>query len=525
MTRTLGPAWIASAALAALAVGLATTLLASGEAGPLVLATIAVAVLAAVLALAAAPLALAPGEALRASLAPGASGWGLERNDFWGGLARDIARLAEPAAPPPDPFLEMRRLAANLELTLRQTGEEIAAARRSVADAAGAIGEAALAGGRLAAVAGDAERRLADAAGAAGAVSEALAALPRHAGLLEAAAERTLAASRSVTDAAAAVSGLREPSAGEVALREAIARGAEQARRLEAAMPLLLEAVARLPAAAASEERLSAIAGALSGCAAAVSAGLARLDGAAERVERAASSIAVPDIAPALDAAAARLDAVRAELVAAGRSAVEAAVTRVCDVVEVAALDAGWRAGDAASSAVGHVEASARALAESAAGERARMEDRFAALAGGLAAAEADIERRAAEALARLEGPLTAHEAALGGIAVRLDAASAELAAALADDTARTRAAGLVAEAEALIARLEAAVTAIAKPRAAIAVEGEEALSSVAERLLADLSEEVGDGEAAVGSLDETIGETIRRLQSIAGAIAARAAA
>jgi hypothetical protein len=521
----LGPAWIASAALAPLAVGLAAFLVAAGTAEPLVLAAIAVAVLAAVLALAAAPLALAPGEALRAALASGAPSWGLDRQDFWGGLARDIARLAEPAPPPPDPFLEMRRLAANLELTLRQTGEELALARRSVADAAGAIGDAAGAGSRLAAVAADAERQLADAAGAAASVCDALAALPGHAGLIETAAERTLEAARSVTDAAAEAAALRKPSAEDAALREAVARGAEQARRLEAAMPLLLEGVARLPAAAASEERLSSIADALAGGAASLSDGLARLDGAAERVARAASSIAIPDIAPALDAAAARLEAVRGELVAAGRSAVEAAVTRVCDVAEVVALDAGWRAGDAAASAVGRLEASARALAEDAAGERGRMEDRFAALTGALAAAEADIERRAAEAIARLEVPLAAHEATLGGIAVRLDAASAELAAALADDTARSPAAGLAQEAEALISRLEAAVTTLAKPRAAIAVEGEEPLASVAERLLAELSEEGGDEPVLLGSLDETISETIRRLQSVAGAIAARAAA
>jgi hypothetical protein len=521
MMRTVGPAWLGSAALAALAVGLAAFQLAAGVAEPFVLATVAVAVLAAVLALAAAPLALAPGEALRASLASGAPRWGLERRDFWGGLARDIASLAEPATPPPDPFLEMRRIAANLELTLRQTGEELAAARRSVADAAGAIGDAASAGGRLAELASDAERRLADAAVAAVAVSDALAALPGHAGLIETAAERTLAASRSAADAAADVSALREPSAEEAALREAVARGAEQARRLEAAMPLLLEAVGRLPAAAASEERLSAIADALSGCAASVSERLARLDGATERVEHAASSIAVPDIMPVLDAAAARLEAVRVELVAAGRLAVEAAVTRVSDVAEVVALDAGWRAGDASASAVAQVEASARALAESAAGERGRLEERYAALAGALAAAEADIERRAAEALARLERPLAAHEAALGGIAVRLDAASAELAAALADDTARSQAAGLAAEAGTLIERLEAAVTALARPRHSIAVAGEEPLASVAERLLAELSEEGGEEPALLGSLDETI----RRLQSVAGAIAARGTA
>jgi len=473
MIRTLGATWIAAAAIAAVAAGLAIFHLASATAEPIAIAAIAASIVAAVLALVAAPLALAPGEALRASLEQGASGWGTARRDLWGRLAREIARLAEPASPPPDPFLEMRRLAANLELTLRETGEEMGVARRAVAEAAQSIIEAARVSGRLAAAAESTEQRLASAAAAAAAASGALAPLPGYASVIEAASHRTVAAASAVTEALAELMARREPSPAEAALREALARGADQARRLEAVMPLLLEAISRLPSAAASGERLAALAESLGASAALLADGLARLDAASARVESAASSLVVPDFAALLEAEAARHAALREEVVAAAGLAVETAVTRLADVSEVIAIDAVWRAGDAAAAAVARVEACARSLAEAAATEHSEQEARLSSLAGGLAATSETLERR-------------------------------------------------VAEAEGLIARLEAATATRSLPREAIEVAGEEPLSSVAARLLAELSETHEEGAAV---LSDGADWSDDRLRTVAGAIAARALA
>ena len=79
--------------------------------------------------------------------------------------------------------------------------------------------------------------------------------------------------------------------------------------------------------------------------------------------------------------------------------------------------------------------------------------------------------------------------------------------------------------AEALLARYEAAgaifeeAAAAAAPRA-LAVNGDEPIDSVAERLLAEL----GDGEegAEPPVLLQSLDETIRQLRSVAGAIAQR---
>jgi hypothetical protein len=518
MIRTLGPVWLVSAALSAVAVGMAAFHLAGGGAEPFVLGSIGVALLAAVGALAAAPLALSPGEALRASLSRGSDPWGLCRSDFWGDLARAIARAAEPAVLPPDPFLEMRRLAANLELTLRQTGEELAAVRASVGEAARGVDAAAAAGERLAAAAGAAERRLAEVSARGAEAHTALVTFPERIAALEAASGRAAEAAAAIAEAADAVERLRAPSAAEDALREAARRGAEQARRLEAAMPLLVEAVARLPAAAASEARLAGIAGSLSQSVTAFSEALARLDGAAERVEQAAAAIVPPDIAPALADAAAKVEEVRASLVSAGREAVENAVTRLSDIAEVTALDAAWRAGARAEAAAARIEASAEALSAAAAEERDAAA-RLAALSDAAASAGEALDRRAAEAAARIEAPLAGHAEALGGIVARLDAAAAALSAALADDGPQGRAAAILDDADQLLRRLEDAVAALTRPRVAVAVEGEEPISSVAERLLSELAGD--DAPAVVGSLDETI----RRLQTVAGAIAARSVA
>lgn len=482
MIRSLGTAWFLSAALAAVAAVAAAWLVAAGEAEPAVVATLGIAFAACVLALAAAPLALAPGEALRASLGRGEVRWGTGRGDLWGELAREIARAMEPVAPLPDPFLEMRRIAADLEVTLHQTGEDLAVARASVGEATRGILSAAEAGERLAAAAGEAERRLAGVSTRSAAAEAALVAFPERIGAIDAASDRAIAAAAAIVEAAEAAVRLRAPSAEEEALRAAVARGAEQARRLEAAMPLLVEAIDRLPAAAASEARLSGIVEALSGVAATFGDSLVRLDGLAQRVEEAATSLAPHDIAPAISAAIARIDAAREGLVAAGLGAFDQAVTRLCDIAEVTALDAAWRAGERAEAAVARIEAAAAA-------EREESAARIASLSEAQRDAEGALQRRAAETLARIEAALAGHRVALDGLVVRLDAVGAALAHSVADDSVLTRAAALLGEAEGLVRRLEDSVAALARANAAITVDGDAPIPSVAARLLAQLSD------------------------------------
>ncbi|WP_158639341.1 hypothetical protein, partial [Elioraea rosea] len=315
---------------------------------------------AALLALVSGPLALAPAEALSASLAaraPGAAPWGTQRGDLWGRLAREIEAATVPPPPPPaqpDQGIEFRRLAANLELTLRQTGEELHAVRGAIGAAATTLEGAAIAGEKLAEVAGEASRQLAEAVQRTDDATGALAVLPalasEQARTIEAAAARTLAAAEALEQAAlradapdepepVAEPPPEEPSEAERAMHEAIARGADQARRMEAVMPLLLEAIGRLPAAATSQDRLAATAEALEQAAAALADGVDRIGGAV-------AGLAVPDLSAPLAAAVATLED---RLVEAARDAADAAATRLCDIAELVSLEAGWRAGDAAA--------------------------------------------------------------------------------------------------------------------------------------------------------------------------------
>lgn len=522
MIRTLGAAWAAASVATAAAFAATAWLVATAGLPPLALGVVALALGAALLALVSGPLALAPAETLSASLAgraPGAAPWGTQRGDLWGRLAREIEAATAPPPPPPaqpDRGIEFRRLAANLELTLRQTGEELHAVRSAIGAAATTLEGAAIAGGKLAEVAGEASRQLAEAVQRTDDATGALAVLPalasEQARTIEAAAARTLAAAEALEQAALGVDeqdgpetvaeppAPQEPSEAERAMHEAIARGADQARRMEAVMPLLLEAIGRLPVAATSQDRLAATAEALEQAAAALAEGVDRIGGAV-------AGLALPDLSAPLDAAFATLED---RLVEAARDAADAAATRLCDIAELVGLEAGWRAGDAAADAVVGIEAAARDAAAIDAAERAQLAGRLEAVAASFGAAQ--------EAFAGLEAPLAA-------IAPRLETVAADLAATLADDTSRSAAAALVDRAEALLARYEAAgaifeeAAAAAAPRA-LAVNGDEPIDSVAERLLAEL----GDGEegAEPPVLLQSLDETIRQLRSVAGAIAQR---
>jgi hypothetical protein len=391
MRRSLGLTWFAAALTAGATVSAAAGALFLEGGAPLGLAAVMLGTLACVLALAATPLALAPAEALRASLAarhPGAAPWGVERQDIWGALARDIAAATTPAEQ--DQGIDLRRLAANLELTLRQTGEELSAVRARMGDAAATLEGAAAAGERLSGVAAEATRQLASAVQRTDDATGALAVLPalasEQAASIEKAAARSLAAAEALAQAALRPPASVEPRGDELALRDAALHGAETARRLGEAMPLLVEAVARLPVAAASQGALAETATRLAAEADRLGAGLARVEALPEALSEA--------------------------LLPAAREAADAVAGRVADVTEVMALQAAWRAQDSAEKAALRLEAAGGAPA-----------------AGALA----EIVDRAEGLLVRLEN-LGVAPATLGvGGEGRLDALADRLAADLSD--------------------------------------------------------------------------------------------
>jgi hypothetical protein len=550
MIRALGPAWIIAALLGALAAAAAVASLVLGEGAPVdrlvALGAVALSLLATVIALAAGPLALAPGEALKASLAGSArQPWGAEREDFWGDLSRAVAAAIAPPPPLPDTGLEARRLAANLELTLRETGAELAAARAAMAQAAGTLADAAASGGRLSAVAAEATRQLGDAVRRTDDATGALAVLPafatEQARVMEAAALRSSTAAEALAAAAEAARAPREPegpSPAMLAFEEILARGADQARRFEQTMPLLLEAIDRLPAGAASHERLDAATDAITQCLGRFDLGLDRLatasgdiagvrDGLATTLE----AMAPPDLEAMLAPSIARLEGLAVLVEGTAREAADAAVTRVCDIAEVMAVEASWRAGEAAEEASRRIDAAAAALKDDAAAVVARIAGELDPLVTALGMAQEEGERAAAATLARIEAPLAAHLAAVAPMADRLGAVAAELAEGIAaagqaveagrmaDDARGERTERALAALAAVAATLDGTVAALTAPPPELPVTGEEPLDSVAERLLAELG---GEDEAEPPVFRESLDETIKRLQAVAGAMATR---
>lgn len=535
MIRLLGPAWVVAGALGCLALAAAVAAIVLGEGAipdPLVaLGAAALALLATAIALAAGPLALAPAEVLRASLGnPANAPWGAGRQDLWGDLSRAIAAAIAPAPLPPDTGLEARRLAANLELTLRETGAELAATRAALAAAAGTLGEAALAGDRLSAVAAEATRQLAGAVQRTDDATGALAVLPalaaEQAKVIEDAALRSSTAADALAAAAEAARAVREPegpSPAMLAFEEVLARGADQARRLDLTMPLLLEAIAKLPVAATSQARLDAVADELGRLAGGFETGLDRLSGATGSIDAAVAAMIPPDIAAILSPSIARLEGLGAAVEGTARAAADAAVTRVCDIAEIVAIDASWRAGAAAEEASLRIDAAAAALATEAAAVTGRIAGELDPLVTALAMAQQEGERAAAAMLARIEAPLAAHLAAVTPVADRLDAATSSLATAIAAagdaaDARAERGETAITALATVTATLEGTVAALTAPPE-LPVQGDEPLDSVAERLLAELG---GDDAADQPVFRESLDETIRRLQAVAGAIAPR---
>lgn len=536
MTRPAGIAWCLAAGASLGALATAAFAWTTEPLTPLALAALGLGLGGTLIGLAAVPLALAPAEALRASLASrraDAPLWGIARKDAWGALARDIAAALAPPPAPEDHGLEMRRLAAHLELTLRQTGEEIALVSGRMAEAAGTLEGAAEAGARLSAAAGETLRELGAVKDRAGEATGALARLPalaaEQADAMGRAAERSLAAAEAIERAAGRASEPPEPGPGEIALREAATRGAEQARRLEQAMPLLLEAVSRLPAAAAQNQALAATAEALREQADRLADGVARIEAVPEALEPLAERLAPPDPETALAPLFASLEARLAEAVStladAARSAADETASRVADMAELIALQGSWRAGDSAAEAVARLEAASAGLAREAEAAQARLGDQLGALAEGLGVAQEGLERRVAEAISRVEAPLGEHQATLASLSGRFEGLAGEVAARLEDRSGEAAAAALAERGEALLGRIEAlaATLGAASERFATApavpVSGAEPLDSVAERLLAELADgEEAGAETRLKSLDETI----RTLQSVAGAMGAR---
>lgn len=541
MRQSLGFAWFAGASLwaAALAAASVAFLL---DAGPMAgLAAAALALLAGLLSLVATPLALAPAEMLRASLVGGAARvWGTERQDTWGALARDIAGTDKPPPPAPDPAIDVRRLSANLELTLRQTAEELAVVRERMGQAASTLESAAFAGERLSGIAAEASRQLADAVQRTDDATGALAVLPaiamEQAAAVERAAARSLAAADAMTEAAARKP---EPAArgsdDEGALREVVQLGAEQARRLEHAMQLLGAAIAQLPAAAASQQRLSGIAEALAVDTGRLAAEVERLSTVVPPQPEPSAGPAVPAEATAagIEAALARCLVAISEMLAAERAqnqqhsavAADRVAERVGDIAEVMALQAAWSATDAASGALQRFEAAAAAKLEAMAGAGEALAATVTGAAGLIAGT---VESRLSAALEAQREAAGDGREMIASVADRLEAVAATIGEAMADTTVREVACAMADRAEGLLVRLEelgaalGSAPGLASPEDVadrIVVSGQAPLDAVVYRVAGVLDEGPSPGPSArLQSLDETI----RVLQSFAGEMAAR---
>jgi hypothetical protein len=496
MKRSLGLTWFAAAITATAAVAAAAGAFLLDGRPQLGLAAVMLGITGSLLGLVATPLALAPAEALRASLGsrePGAARWGEERKDVWGALARDIAAATPREAH--DPGIDIRRLAANIELTLRQMGEEFATVRTRMGDAAATLDGAATSGERLSRVAEEAIRQLADAVQRTDDATGALAVLPalaaEQATTIENAAVRSLAAAEALEAAATRPhtppeGTSPEPRGDEIALRDAAMHGAEQARRLGEAMPLLIAAVARLPAAVASQDALAGTAARLAEDAERIGACLARFEALPARGN---------DAEPAGE-----VQAPREALLEAADAMADRVASRVADIAEVMALQAAWQAGAAAEQAALRLEAAAAAAFAAgvapAALELADIAVRLDAAASGIAATADDTTVRevAVAMVDRAEGLLVRLEG-LGAAPASPDATPTEAA-------VREVLAEIVDRAEGLLVRLEALGVAPTTQ----AVTGEALLDAVAARLTTDLA--VGapaEAPMTLMSLDATI--------------------
>ena len=320
MIRTLGPAWLAGLALVLLAgLGwLAATLM--PELG--LPAGIAPAVLlaGAVLALVAAPLALQPAQALRASLAApeGTPVWGRGRADLWGQLAAAVDARAPVAVPPAPGTAET--------LALLKEGVSVAQAlRRDAAEATAALHAATLGAARVDGAVDHVESRLANSILAVEHVgaqlaalrpAEAVAAVERAAALLQAVPPAQAVASPAGMDADRLERALTP-------LAEAMTRLAARpdfstavAERMEEAAQALHAALAAAPAAAATDPAL-----------------LQQLAEVATRLEDAAQPLAT------LATAAARLHE-QAETSAATVTGAESVLARLETLADTTKLDA-----------------------------------------------------------------------------------------------------------------------------------------------------------------------------------------
>lgn len=326
MIRTLGPAWLAGLALVLLAgLGWLAAMLLPGLGLPAGLAPVAL-LAGAVLALVAAPLALLPAQALRASLAApeGTPVWGRGRADLWGQLAAAVDSRAPVAVPPAPGTAET--------LALLKEGASIAQAlRRDAAEATAALHAATLGAARVDGAVDHVESRLANSILAVEHVGAQLAALrPAEA---VAAVERAAALLQAVPPA--------QPAASPAGM---------DADRLERALTPLAEAMTRLAArpdfSAAAAERMEEAAQALHAALAATPAAAAdpalldQLAGVATRLEDAAQPLATLATAAArlhqqADDSAATVTEARAVV---GR--LEALATTPAPVPDPAGLDA-----------------------------------------------------------------------------------------------------------------------------------------------------------------------------------------
>jgi hypothetical protein len=265
LLRTLGPAWLAGLALVLLAgLGWLAAALLPGLGLPAGIAP-AVLLAGAVLALVAAPLALQPAQALRASLASpeGTPVWGRGRADLWGQLAAAVDSRAPVAVPPAPGTAET--------LALLKEGATIAQAlRRDAAEATAALHAATLGAARVDGAVDHVERRLANSILAVEHVgaqlaalrpAEAVAAVERAAALLQAAPPAQAAASPAGMDADRLERALTPLVEAMTRLAARPDFSAAAAERMEAAAQTLHAALAATPAAAADPALLDQLAG------------------------------------------------------------------------------------------------------------------------------------------------------------------------------------------------------------------------------------------------------------------------
>jgi len=189
----------------------------------------ALALLAALLALVATPLALAPGLAWREVLASGGSpDWGAERKDLWGGLSRLMQLRNHQGRQEAAAGDRIRGFATEIEGTLRDTGTEALKLRAELARTAGALQSASQASETLAERTTSAVRTLEESTGQ---IDDAIGTLSALPSLLAAPVEGLMEASR---------------RAGEATQGMGQGTGSGALERFERALPMLIEAMQRI---------------------------------------------------------------------------------------------------------------------------------------------------------------------------------------------------------------------------------------------------------------------------------------